>query len=125
VPLDDLPVYIKAGSILPIQKPTQHLTAGTPDTVTLRVVPKRNALTEADFPFYDEDTDRVVDVTMSVSSDRSTVEVGIDPAERTHIFEVRIEDVHTRPESVTCNGDVVDDEACAFDPQTCEFTISL
>jgi len=104
VPLDSMPVFVRAGSVIPTRTPTQHVEAGTPEDVTLRVIPDEGE-TDASFEFYDEDRDQTTTVSARMDADFEAVDVEIDRAERTGLFTLRIEGVSRAPETVRINGD--------------------
>ncbi|WP_101296929.1 alpha-xylosidase [Halegenticoccus soli] len=103
VPLDEVPLFVRAGSVLPLHEPSQTVREGTPDRVTLRVTPRSDGETRASFDFYDEDRDRVAAIDCRVAADGSSVELSIDGG-RTEPFAARVVDASRRPETVAVNG---------------------
>jgi alpha-D-xyloside xylohydrolase len=83
-PLDTLPLFVRAGAVLPLRAATETVQSGTPEALTLRAVlptdaPDTNDPTDArraSFDFYDEDRDDRVPIAVSVRPPTA----GDDPA---------------------------------------------
>lgn len=106
VPLDEMPLFIRAESVLPLREPTQTVQSGTPDQVTLRVTPVTDGETDASVDFYDEDRDRVNP--LSVKYEADTVEISVGLEDRTDLFDVEVRSMETAPETVRVNGETLD-----------------
>jgi alpha-D-xyloside xylohydrolase len=67
-PLDRLPLFVRAGGVVPMREATETVQAGTPAELDLRAVlpaatdPTAGEARRATFEFYDEDRDAVVDL---------------------------------------------------------------
>jgi alpha-D-xyloside xylohydrolase len=67
-PLDRLPLFVRAGGVVPMREATETVQAGTPAELDLRAVlpaatdPTGGEARRATFEFYDEDRDAVVDL---------------------------------------------------------------
>lgn len=102
VPLDRMPLFVRAESVLPLHESSQTVEEGTPDEVTLRVTPATRGDTQTSFNFYDEDRGEFVDVGCSIL--KGEIDIAIDSGERTGIFQVEIVDVEHVPDAVRANG---------------------
>ncbi len=102
VPLDEMPLFVRAESVLPLQAPAQTVEEGTPEDVTLRVTPAARGETAASFEFYDEDRDEFVDAGCSIGD--GSVDVTVDDDGRTALFRAEITHVERAPEVVRANG---------------------
>jgi alpha-D-xyloside xylohydrolase len=72
VPLEEVPLFIRAGSIIPSQEPTQTVQHGPPEELTLTA---RLSNGEASGQYYNESSDTMTAVTVSAGS---TVDVTVD-----------------------------------------------
>jgi len=113
---DELPLFLRADSIIPMGEPGQTVPEGTPEEIQLRVTPARNGDVASTFQFYDENEDATIRV--CVETDADSIALEIDDEERTGLFVAEVEHVEEAPGSVRVNGnelDLVDD---ARDPGT-------
>ena len=102
VPLDEIPLFVRAESVLPLQEPSQTVPEGTPDDVTLRVTPALVGETDASFRFYDEDRDEFISTHCMIDTDE--IDVSIDADDRSHLFRAEITGQARRPDAVRANG---------------------
>ena len=71
-PLDTMPIFQKAGSILPTQPPAQHVQSGTPETLTFWCCFDGNS---ASGRYYDEDADALVPITAEIRD--SSIQINV------------------------------------------------
>jgi len=112
VELDEMPVFVRSGSVLPLREPTQSVQPGTPDQLELDVT---MADDEASGRFYDVDADELVTIAVEAMDETLSVATGATSAER---LTVTVRGV--APETVT-----VDDESVTrvdADPAESEWT---
>jgi len=100
--LDEMPVFVRANSIVPMGEAAQTVESGTPSDVTLRVTPDGLGSVAAEAAFYDEDADDLVDIEATL--DESSLEVTVDADDRTDRFVVEVLDIESPPETVRVNG---------------------
>jgi alpha-D-xyloside xylohydrolase len=70
VDLDVLPLFVRAGSVVPRREPTQSVEPGTPDELQFRATLADGV---AEGQYYDVDADRMVEVGVEVDEGRATV----------------------------------------------------
>ena len=113
-PLDVMPIFLQAGHLVPFGEATQTVQEGTPAHLTLRAVAYRNSPTDATFPFYDEDADRVCDLAVRVDGgarggkedNGPRVDIDLDGA-GVETGSVRVDGVSERPEAVSIDGETL------------------
>jgi alpha-D-xyloside xylohydrolase len=111
VDLETLPLFVRAGSVVPRREPTRHVRPGTPEELTLRATLADQA---ASGRFFDEDRDELV----SVHVDASGTAVDVDlPTLASDRVVVEVRDVE--PDAVRVNGDRFDR---SDDPEPGEWT---
>ncbi|UTF52664.1 glycoside hydrolase family 31 protein [Natronosalvus rutilus] len=71
-PLEIMPVFVRAGSVLPQREPTQFVEPGTPDELTLRVTLEDGA---ASGRYYDESADELVTISGEIRDGSLYLEV--------------------------------------------------
>jgi len=117
VPLDEVPFYQRAGSIVPMREPTQTIQDGTPDEVELRTVLGSGDAARADTDFYDEDEDELIEL----SAERTGSTLALDASARSALFVATVDDPEGTPEEVTVDG--VDYDRVETDPAGGEWTV--
>ena len=113
-PLDVMPIFLRAGHLVPFGEATQTVQEGTPAHLTLRAVAYRDDPTDATFPFYDEDADRVCDLAVRVDTgarggkedNGPRVDIDLDGA-GVETGSVRVDGVLERPEAVSIDGETL------------------
>ena len=100
VGLDEMPVFVRAGSIVPEREPTQSIQSGTPAELELDATPADG---RAEGRFYDADADELVEITVTTEDDTLTVDLGDCSADRV-ILTVR----DVAPEAVVVDGEALD-----------------
>jgi len=108
VPIDELPLFVRVESVIPMREPTQYVHPGTPECVSLEIALARDGETEASTPFYDEDADSLLDVSVRLTGGRSRLEISVSEPERTGMFDGTVRGVSAAPDDVLCNGDPLD-----------------
>ena len=73
VEIDEMPIFVRAGSVIPQREPTQSIQAGTPEQLELDVL---LADGEAQGRFYDADADELVEITVEETSGTVSVDLG-------------------------------------------------
>jgi alpha-D-xyloside xylohydrolase len=68
-PLERLPLFVRAPSLLPTREPTQSVRDGTPERLSFEATLPADGAATASFPFYDEDADSVVKFELARSAD--------------------------------------------------------
>ncbi|WP_327053972.1 alpha-xylosidase [Halomicrococcus gelatinilyticus] len=79
-PLETMPLFVRAGGVIPRREPTQTVVAGTPEDLTFYGV--LDDAGEAGGRFYDDDADELVDVTTTTEDGTLAVSTGDVTAER-------------------------------------------
>lgn len=92
VPLNTIPLFVRAGSIIPQQNPNQHVTGGKPEQLTLTGRPMDNY---AHGELFSEDISEMVSISVQIDH---RVQILADHA----LSEVRIEitDINSEPDQV-------------------------
>ena len=103
--LDEMPVFVRAGSILPLHESSQTVQKGSPEEVTLRVTPVETGETNASFDFYDEDEDQIVSLACTVDAASEAVTLSVEEA--TPSFIAEIVDIDHRPDTLSLNGELL------------------
>ena len=116
-PLDRLPVFVRAGSVLPRREPTECTVPGTPETVELSTYVRKHGPTDGSFPFYDADRDAVYEVSVRVTADGSRVDVDLDGHDDPDRFVAVVDHLDRPPETVTVNGDRVTGGESTYDAE--------
>ena len=114
VPLERVPLYVRAGTVLPTREPIGCVPEGPPERLELRTYLRDETATGA---YFDESCDRMGTFTL----ERTTDGLAVTADSLTPIYEFVVEDVPNAPEWVTVNGtrlDVVDVD----DPKEGEWT---
>jgi alpha-D-xyloside xylohydrolase len=108
VALSDLPLFVRAGSVVPHRDPTQAVQRGTPTELQLDVTLADGTATGR---FYDVDAEDFVTITVTEADGTLTIAVGETTAERVSltvydtvpetvvIDDTRAAEVETSPES--------------------------
>lgn len=99
--LDEMPLFVRADSVIPTGESRQSVHDGTPEEVTLDVTPSRAGTVDASFEYYDEDEDKLVDV--GVDFDGEMLSMSIDHGSRTDLFDVTVSHLKSPPETVSVN----------------------
>ncbi|WP_324760462.1 alpha-xylosidase [Haloarcula montana] len=105
VSIDEMPVFVRAGSVLPEREPTQSVQPGTPAELELDAT---LADGHAAGRFYDADADALVEFTVEAGGDTLSVDLGACTADR---VTVTVRDA--APETVVVDGETlqsVDDD---------------
>lgn len=102
VALDEIPLFVRADSVVPKGESHQSVPEGTPDEVTLDVTTARNGTVDASFEFYDEDEDALV--TVAVELDDDTLALSLDDGARSDLFVATVSRVESPPEAVIVDG---------------------
>ncbi|MFC7157801.1 alpha-xylosidase [Halomarina halobia] len=120
VPLDEIPLFVRAGSILPLHESSQTVQEGSPDEATLRVTPVSTGETRATFDFYDEDRDRVVSLECDIDADGEAIDLSVEDPNATPSFVADVVDIDHPPTTLRVNGE--DLRAVDADPARGEWT---
>jgi len=112
VELDEMPVFVRSGSVLPLREPTQSVQPGTPDQLELDVT---MADDEASGRFYDADADELVTIAVEAVGETLSVDTGETSAEH---LTVTVRGV--APETVTVGNESV--TRVDADPDESEWT---
>ena len=96
VPLDRIPLFVRAGGIIPQREPGETVQAGPPDRLEL-FAPLADG--EATGQYYDESQDALVD--LSVRHEGQNVAITIDGTAPTCEFRIPVD---TAPETVSIDG---------------------
>ncbi|RLM53464.1 alpha-xylosidase [Halobellus sp. Atlit-31R] len=112
VSLEEMPIFVRAGSVVPQREPTQSIQAGTPECLELEAT---LADGEASGRVYDVDADELVHVGVEDAGGVLSVEIGSVSAARTT---VTVRDVE--PEEVVVDG--ASHTAVDSDPDSGEWT---
>jgi len=97
VGLADLPLFVRAGSVVPQREPTQSVQPGTPQELTFEATLAERA---AEGRYYDETADELVTVGVTSTDDAVAVDL-----EETSADTVRVDVFGERPGSVTVDGE--------------------
>jgi alpha-D-xyloside xylohydrolase len=97
-PLDTMPVFYRAGGVVPQRAPTETVQAGTPRELTYRVF---LADEQASGRYYDEDADALLDVDVDASG--GEVDVSLDEG-TVEAPTLHVSGLETRPGAVRVNG---------------------
>ncbi|MFC4248344.1 alpha-xylosidase [Natribaculum luteum] len=114
-PLETMPIFVRAGSVLPQQEPTQFVQPGTPDDLILQVTLADGT---ANGRYYDETADRLVTVSAETNDQVLNVEVPSLSATQLRLEVVDTDDVS----SVVINGESL--SHTGDDPNPGEWTLS-
>ncbi|MEZ3163875.1 glycoside hydrolase family 31 protein [Halorubrum sp. RMP-47] len=93
VPLDEVPLFVRAGSIIPSREPTQTVEQGPPDELELTA---RLADGQASGQYYNDAADTLTEITISVDAAVEVTVAGDLPQTC-----LTVTDVHTEPTQVT------------------------
>lgn len=128
--LDEMPLFVRADSIVPKGQPRQSSPEGTPDRITLDVTPAQNGTVDATFEYYDEDEDALIEV--SAGLDGETLTIDIDDNSRADLFVISVSHLVSPPESVVVGETRLDQVSespgpgdWAYDAETEELTVNL
>ncbi|MDS0282732.1 alpha-xylosidase [Haloarcula onubensis] len=97
VELDEMPVFVRAGSVVPQREPTQSVQHGTPDHLELDATLADGA---ASGRFYDADADELVSITVTDDGETLSADLGGTSADRVTLT-VRT----AEPDAVTVDGE--------------------
>lgn len=123
VPLSELPLFVRAGALIPERSvDAPHTLEGVPE-LTLRAYPEREGPTDAAFEFAHPALSEPVDLRVALSSDGSTVEIETDEA--VAVDAVVVESTTTRPETVELNGSPLEDDRTTLEPDAERLRIAL
>ena len=112
VGLDEMPIFVRAGSVVPQREPTQSVQPGTPDHLELDVTMAEG---EASGRFYDADADELLSIAVAEADGTLSVDLGATSAERVTLT-VR----GAEPETVEVDGESL--TAVDSDPDAGEWT---
>ncbi|RLM84238.1 alpha-xylosidase [Halobellus sp. Atlit-38R] len=82
VALDEMPIFVRAGSVVPQREPTQSIQPGTPAALELEAT---LAEAKASGRFYDVDADELLEITVEEAAGTLSVDTGGVTAARTTI----------------------------------------
>lgn len=99
-PLERMPLFVRAGSVVPTREPTRAVQPGTPEEVTLETT--LSAAGTAAGRFYHEDDDRML--SFSVTADGDTVHVLVDGTTTPGRFLLDVEGLSATPADVRADG---------------------
>ncbi|WP_265110797.1 alpha-xylosidase [Halosolutus halophilus] len=97
VPLDRIPLYVRAGCVLPTREPAQTVQEGPPERLTLQATLADGG---ASGRYYDEARDELAEIEVGVDGTTLIVDVG----QMTPVREFVVEGVDGRVEGVSVNG---------------------
>ncbi|MFC7211883.1 alpha-xylosidase [Natronoarchaeum sp. GCM10025321] len=101
VPLDRVPLYVRAGSVLPMRDATERIEEGPPERLTLRTYLADGA---AAGRYFDEQREKLAEFGIKRSGETITVEA--DPV--TPTCELHVDGVTEAPADVIVNGEPLD-----------------
>lgn len=101
VPLDEMPIFFRADSIIPMGEPGQSVQTGTSPEVSLEIFLVSEGQSEAAFEFYDEDSGRPVSLRAEVPSDRTSLH--LTSSDRPELFTATVSGFDSAPDTVTVN----------------------
>lgn len=104
--LDEMPVFIRANSVIPMGEATQTVQEGTPESVTLRITPDCHGSVATETEFYDEDANALVNIEVTLDEESLDLHVGDDG--RSDLFVAEVTDIELPPKTVTLDGDRVE-----------------
>jgi len=96
VDIDELPIFVRAGSVVPQREPTQSVRSGTPEKLELDATPGDG---EAHGRFYDIDADELINIALEQADGTLSVDLDDVTADRV-ILTVR----ETDPEAVVVDS---------------------
>ncbi|WP_049986155.1 alpha-xylosidase [Halobellus rufus] len=114
VELDEMPIFVRAGSVVPEREPTQSVQPGTPDHLELVATLSDG---EASGRVYDVDADALVEVEVELGNGTLSVDIGPVTADR---VTVTVSDAD--PEAVTVDGERA--TSVDADPEDGEWTVT-
>jgi alpha-D-xyloside xylohydrolase len=112
VGLADLPLFVRAGSVVPQREPTQSIQPGTPDELTFEATLAGGA---AEGRYYDETGDELVTVSVSSTDDAVAIDF-----EETSAETVTIDLLGEHPVSIAVDGESYTE--VASEPSSGEWT---
>jgi alpha-D-xyloside xylohydrolase len=118
VELADLPLFVRAGSVVPRREPTQSVQPGTPAALTLEAT---LADGHAEGRYFDEDADAMVTATVDLDGDTLAVAWDETTAE-TVTVDVYAAEAGVRPGTVTVDGESL--ARVDADPDPGEWTVT-
>jgi alpha-D-xyloside xylohydrolase len=114
VDIDEMPLFVRAGSVVPQREPTQSVQSGTPAHLE-PVVSLADG--EASGRFYDVDVDELAEITAEIEDGVLSVDLGAVSSERVTLT------VHdTDPDAVVVDGESL--TAVNADPRAGEWTVN-
>jgi alpha-D-xyloside xylohydrolase len=126
VEIDEMPIFVRAGSVIPQREPTQSIQDGTPEQLELDVL---LADGEAQGRFYDADADDLVEISVEKTDGTVSVDLGGATSDRVSL-EIRgagTEDAEAddivEPDDVVVDGQTV--THVESDPVAGEWTTTL
>jgi alpha-D-xyloside xylohydrolase len=93
VPLDEVPIFFRAGSIIPTCKPSQSVERGPPEQLTLTA---RISNGHATGKYYNENTGKLVSISIDVND---KIRINID--EKLPDATIKIKKIRSNPEHIT------------------------
>lgn len=114
-PLDTMPIFVRAGGLVPKREATQTVQSGTPETLTVTTGLPAEGTCSSTFSFYDEDRDDVVDIDLDTTADEYRLTVGETAVET---FELVVEGVTEAPDRVVVAGTELDSNEWELDEGT-------
>jgi alpha-D-xyloside xylohydrolase len=127
-PLDRLPLFVRAGGVVPMREATETVQPGTPAEVDLRaVLPSSTDATDgaprrSTFEFYDEDRDAVVDLRVVARPGVDAHEAGGDHGDDGPVVEVRVGETALERVGATVDGVGTDPAAVHVNGAPAEWT---
>ncbi|MFB6198784.1 MAG: hypothetical protein ABEI52_11035, partial [Halobacteriaceae archaeon] len=100
VAIDEMPLYIRAGSIVPTTEPDLYISQEPPDQLKLLVVMHEG---DASGEVYDEAREELKDV--SVTRSETTIDISADLTPDRALEVIALEEV---PSEVRCDGNALD-----------------
>lgn len=104
VPIDEVPLFVRSGSVIARRAPTESIERGTPDAVTLDVTLKSDGAATATGPFFDEDRGTLGEAKVTVDESRNRISATVPDESPAEFFDFVIQGLSTPPVDV-----VVDD----------------
>jgi alpha-D-xyloside xylohydrolase len=119
-PRSRMPVFVRAGSVLPRREPTQSVQPGTPAHLTCEATLPADG-GAATGRYFDEDADEVVTVTADRREDALVADTGGASADRVTV-EARLPPGATAPPAVRVDGTALD--RVGADPDAGQWTVA-
>lgn len=120
--LDEMPVFVRANSIIPMGEATQTVQEGTPSEITLHITPDEFRSVATESVFYDEDEDALI--RLEAAMDENSFNLKISADSRSNLFVAEVSAVESPPATVTVNGNRLEQVDATPEPGTWSYNES-